>query len=218
MIRPSIQEAHWWHSEIWLSKSFQGNPQVVCRLSQRFKVSYESKGLNATFSEKNKALVREDSGMMVVNTPWGRVALGGVPLDSYECFLSTWRTWFTEKCGEAWAYEVASFAVVSLVRFHGTQWSKNWLVVYVQGCFNTPLEHTPKPLATSYNGIPFIVGQGDCLGCALGVCCNFLGLCCFICTETPMNPWVQWKTTPNERTLFCWRDPFFTEPWLWEEG
>ena len=24
-------------------------------------------------------------------------------------------------------------------------------------------------------GIPFIVGQGDCLGCAPGVCCNFLG-------------------------------------------
>ena len=43
------------------------------------------------------------------------------------------------------------------------------------GCFNTPLEHTPKPLPTGYNGIPFIVGQGDCLGCALGVCCDFLG-------------------------------------------
>ena len=26
-----------------------------------------------------------------------------------------------------------------------------------------------------YKGIPFIVGQGDFLGCALGVCCNFRG-------------------------------------------
>ena len=42
---------------------------------------------------------------------------------------------------------------------------------------HTELEHTPKkPLPTDYNRIPFIVGQGDCLGCALGVCCNFLGL------------------------------------------
>ncbi len=24
------------------------------------------------------------------------------------------------------------------------------------------MEHTPKPLPTGYNGIPFIVGQGDC--------------------------------------------------------
>ena len=46
---------------------------------------------------------------------------------------------------------------------------------YIWGCFNTPLEHTPKPLPTGYKGIPFIIGQGDCLGCALGVCCNFLG-------------------------------------------
>ena len=37
--------------------------------------------------------------------------------------------------------------------------------------------HPKQPLPTGYNGIPFIVGQGDCLGCALGVCCNFLGLC-----------------------------------------
>ena len=35
--------------------------------------------------------------------------------------------------------------------------------------------HPEQPLPTGYNGIPFIVGQGDCLGCALGVCCNFLG-------------------------------------------
>ena len=26
------------------------------------------------------------------------------------------------------------------------------------GYFNTPLEHTPKPLPTGYKGIPFIVG------------------------------------------------------------
>ena len=29
---------------------------------------------------------------------------------------------------------------------------------------------------TGYNGIPFIVGQGDCLGCTLRVCCKFLDL------------------------------------------
>ena len=39
---------------------------------------------------------------------------------------------------------------------------------YSRTCTNTPLEHTPlehtpKPLPTGYNGIPFIVGQGDCL-------------------------------------------------------
>ena len=43
------------------------------------------------------------------------------------------------------------------------------------GCFNAPLEHTPKPLPTGHKEIPFIVGYGDCLGCALGVCCIFLG-------------------------------------------
>ena len=29
--------------------------------------------------------------------------------------------------------------------------------------------HPEQPLPTCYNRIPFIVGQGDCLGCALGV-------------------------------------------------
>ena len=45
----------------------------------------------------------------------------------------------------------------------------------LQGCFNTanwntPL--TPKPLATSYNGIPFIVGVagGLPIGCAISGC------------------------------------------------
>ena len=35
--------------------------------------------------------------------------------------------------------------------------------------------HPEQPEPTGYNGIPFIVGQGDWLWCALGVCCNFLG-------------------------------------------
>ena len=48
--------------------------------------------------------------------------------------------------------------------------------VYLRLFQHTELEHTPKPLPTGYKGIPFIVGQGDCLGCALGVCCNFLGV------------------------------------------
>ena len=29
---------------------------------------------------------------------------------------------------------------------------------HLLGCFNTPLEHTPKPLPTDFKGIPFIVG------------------------------------------------------------
>lgn len=39
-------------------------------------------------------------------------------------------------------------------------------------CFNTPLERTPKPVPTGYKGIRF---KGDCVGCALRVCCNLLG-------------------------------------------
>ena len=38
--------------------------------------------------------------------------------------------------------------------------------------WNTPLNHLP----THCKGNPFIVGYGDCLGCAPGVCCNFLGI------------------------------------------
>ena len=42
---------------------------------------------------------------------------------------------------------------------------------------HTELEHTPKPLPTGYNGIPFIVGErGDAERvCDIGVCCNCLG-------------------------------------------
>ena len=39
--------------------------------------------------------------------------------------------------------------------------------IILEGCFNTPLEHTPKPLPTGF--------KGDCVGWAPGVCCNFLG-------------------------------------------
>ena len=52
------------------------------------------------------------------------------------------------------------------------------------GCFTTPLEHTPKPLPTGYKGIPFIIAWGDCLGCALRVCCNFLGYCWWLTSCT----------------------------------
>ena len=31
------------------------------------------------------------------------------------------------------------------------------LIPLIKGCFNTPLEHTPKPLPTGYEGIPFMV-------------------------------------------------------------
>ena len=42
---------------------------------------------------------------------------------------------------------------------------------------HTELEHTPKPLPTGYNGIPFIVGERGIAErvCDIGVCCNFLG-------------------------------------------
>ena len=32
------------------------------------------------------------------------------------------------------------------------------IVLSIRGCFNTPLEHTPKPLPTGHKGILFIVG------------------------------------------------------------
>ena len=68
---------------------------------------------------------------------------------------------------------------------------KRWILLHtcfpynnhliIKGCFNTPLEHTfgtPKPLPTGYEGIPFIVGWGGCLRCALLVLCNFFGNSC----------------------------------------
>ena len=48
-------------------------------------------------------------------------------------------------------------------------------------CYNQRLfqhtfrTHAQNLLPTGYEGIPFIVGLGDCLRCALRVCCNFLG-------------------------------------------
>ena len=68
---------------------------------------------------------------------------------------------------------------------------KRWILLHtcfpynnhliIKGCFNAPLEHTfgtPKPLPTGYEGIPFIVGWGGCLRCALLVLCNFFGNSC----------------------------------------
>ena len=69
------------------------------------------------------------------------------------------------------SFALRFFCVVEARRY----WKKGT----VYGCFTTPLEHTPKPLPTGYKGIPFIVGQGDFLGCALGVCCNFRGYAIF---------------------------------------
>ncbi len=51
------------------------------------------------------------------------------------------------------------------------EYGKNWIF---KGCFNTPLENTPKPLPKRYRGISFIIGLGDCLGCALRVGWNNL--------------------------------------------
>ena len=67
---------------------------------------------------------------------------------------------------------------------------------------HTELEHTPKkPLPTGYNGITFIVGQGDSLGCALGVCCIFL--------EMVSNPffWAMF-------IVKTWGRFFQVTPWL----
>ena len=51
-----------------------------------------------------------------------------------------------------------------------------YMVVYISKVVSTHLWNTPlNLLPTGYEGIPFIVGLGDCLGCALRVCCNFLG-------------------------------------------
>ena len=56
------------------------------------------------------------------------------------------------------------------------------------------MEHTPKPFPTGCKGIPFIAGWGDCLGCALGVCCNFLGnmaVCVFFKFAQGMSGFMQ---------------------------
>ena len=92
--------------------------------------------------------------------------------------------------GFAWFMNHLLGTVIShLVEFHpispssqnfkvrgGNRPKKNTFLGYVtfKGCFNTPLEHTPKPLPKAYKGISFIIGLGDCLGCALGVCWNNL--------------------------------------------
>ena len=73
--------------------------------------------------------------------------------------------------------------------------------------------HPEQPLPTGYKGIPFIIGYGDCLGCALGVCCNFLGL----------TPWKfdmdtqhsQFKKVSNslcKHGIFCSYFPFVQFP------
>ena len=42
--------------------------------------------------------------------------------------------------------------------------------IYLRRCFNTPLDvHTPKPLRTGYNGIPFIYIYNMARGIAWGV-------------------------------------------------
>ena len=85
------------------------------------------------------------------------------------------------------SFALRFFCVVEARRY----WKKGT----VYGCFTTPLEHTPKPLPTGYKGIPFIVGQGDFLGCALGVCCNFRGYAIFEKNHgSPACGFFRWKT------------------------
>ena len=58
-----------------------------------------------------------------------------------------------------------------------TWWIHLLTSIYVSKVFSTHLWNTPlNLLPPGYEGIPFIVGLGDCLGCALRVCCNFLGM------------------------------------------
>ena len=44
-----------------------------------------------------------------------------------------------------------------IVGGHWTPWKGHLTIRKISGCFTTPLEHTPKPLPTGYEGIPFIV-------------------------------------------------------------
>ena len=56
---------------------------------------------------------------------------------------------------------------------------KTWIWLEECNCLrlfqHTLGTHPEQPLPTGYKGIPFIVGYGDCPGCVLRVCCNFLG-------------------------------------------
>ena len=81
--------------------------------------------------------------------------------------------------------------------------------------FHHTLEHTPKPLPTGYEGIPVIVGKGDCLGCVLGVCCNFLGAMYLpICVLSTNLWWIRYT-----RLAGCLKAPLSTtlvaQPMRW---
>ena len=54
--------------------------------------------------------------------------------------------------------------------------------------------HPEQPLPTGYT----IVGQGDCLGCALGVCCNYLGI-------SILQEFISYFTSLHVRRAFCLR-------------
>ena len=59
---------------------------------------------------------------------------------------------------------------------HRQLWTSAKELLFLRLFHHTFGTHPEQPLPTGYKGIPFIVGQGDFLGCALGVCCNFRGL------------------------------------------
>ena len=78
----------------------------------------------------------------------------------------------------------------SLLSFHPFQHFTRSL--FSSKVVSTHLWHTPlNLLPTAYEGIPFIVGLGDCLGCALRVCCNFLDFCLM----SPNPHWCHPKIT-----------------------
>ena len=82
------------------------------------------------------------------------------PFQSNPGWISKWRLSHPKRC--QW---------VSWGKFGGNVFQKLISKVVSTHLWNTPLNLYQQAI----NGIPFIVGQGDCPGCALGVCCNFLG-------------------------------------------
>ena len=109
-------------------------------------------------------------------------------MESTKVFFFSWLIWGSLK--ETKQYKgMAANSISGFPRCSGRKvyWRGVWFSVVrkvigvPESLWNTPLNLLP----TGYEGIPFIVGLGDCLGCALRVCCNFLGL--FIWQKGPFH-------------------------------
>ena len=121
--------------------------------------------------------------------PFWTITLGTFPRTSPVPNLSSSGENLLESCSQKlpesirgsriWRLEDWHASAISQLFFFCTK--KNTLRLFQ----HTELEHTPSNLLpTGYKGCPFIVGEGDCLGCALGVCWNFLG-------NTGGNEWIN---------------------------